>query len=80
MLGEQIFRKMHDYNAWATGRILDTAAALDAGQFSAPTGANHGTLQALLIHTLRTEWIWRTLSTDGQIEGHPPFKLEPVFD
>jgi len=57
MTEKALFLKLLDYNEQATGRILDEAAKLTSEQFRAPTGQGHGSLQMLLIHALRTEWV-----------------------
>ena len=80
MTQKALFLKLLDYNEQATGRILDSAAKLTAEQFRAPTGQSHGSLQALLIHTLRTEWLWRKLTSADQGGEPPPFSVERFPD
>jgi uncharacterized damage-inducible protein DinB len=46
------------YNTWANKRVLDTVAALDAGQFTRTLGGSYPSLQATLTHILWAEWVW----------------------
>lgn len=80
MTEKALFLKLLDYNEQATGRILDEAAKLTSEQFRAPTGQSHGSLQMLLIHALRTEWVWRRLSSVGHRSEMPPFTEERYPD
>jgi uncharacterized damage-inducible protein DinB len=50
-------RALYTYNAWANGRILDTAALLGRDAFPVQhPGA--GSLQEILVHTAWAQWIW----------------------
>jgi uncharacterized damage-inducible protein DinB len=48
-----------DYNAWATGHILDAAARLEPGQFTATPDSKTPSLRSILVHALSAEWLWR---------------------
>jgi uncharacterized damage-inducible protein DinB len=50
---------LYNYNYWANALILDTVAQVTAEQFVTPLLPNHGSLRAILVHTLSAEWIWR---------------------
>lgn len=50
-------RDVYAYNAWANGRILDTAQRLDpAALLEATTAA--GSIRDILVHTAWAHWIW----------------------
>lgn len=57
---------LFDYNLWATGRVLETAVAIDDVQFAAPADFPHGGLRGTLVHLVSSEWIWRTRLQEGQ--------------
>ena len=70
-------RLMYDYSYWATGRILDAARHLDAGQFSArPALAGANSLQHILVHTLDCETGWRETLEAKQPSSTP--ELDPA--
>jgi uncharacterized damage-inducible protein DinB len=50
-------RAMYAYNAWANGRILDTAALLDRNAFPVQH-AGAGSLRDILVHTAWAQWVW----------------------
>jgi uncharacterized damage-inducible protein DinB len=52
---------LYAYNDWANQRILATAAQVSQAQWEAPTTDSHETLRGILLHTLDTEFSWRTL-------------------
>ncbi len=54
MRADQI-RLVFDYSYWATYRVLEQAAQLAPGQFTAERPVPHGSLQGLLLHALNTE-------------------------
>lgn len=54
-----------DYNYWANARILETARALDAAQFTAPAGLSHGSVRGTLVHLLAAETVWRQRCQEG---------------
>ncbi|MGD9895363.1 MAG: DinB family protein [Dehalococcoidia bacterium] len=54
-----------DYNAWATGHILDAAARLEPEQFTAILGSNTSSLQSILVHALSAERLWRVRLQSG---------------
>jgi uncharacterized damage-inducible protein DinB len=54
-----------DYNAWATAHILDAAARLEQGQFTATPDSNTASLRSILVHTLSAEWLWRIRLQSG---------------
>jgi uncharacterized damage-inducible protein DinB len=69
MLGKDMLEKLYDYNVTANTRILDCAARVSQAQFVAATDIGHGSLQGLLFHMLHTEWVWRILCQDHQIQA-----------
>jgi uncharacterized damage-inducible protein DinB len=66
MLGKDILITLYDYNTAANARILECAAHLNQAQLDATSDVGRS-LQALLIHTMRTEWLWRNLSQFHQM-------------
>ncbi len=52
---------MYEYNYWANARILDHSEQVTPEQYMAPSTHSFGSLHATLIHTLDTEYGWRTL-------------------
>jgi uncharacterized damage-inducible protein DinB len=68
MLGKDMLEKLYDYNVTANARILDCAARVSQAQLVAPTEIGDRSLLILLFHMLRTEWVWRSLSQDHQIQ------------
>ena len=68
---------LFEYNDWANGRILQTAAKVTPAQFTDPAQVSHGSLRATLVHTLFAEVIWRMRCQGGQyiafpVESHYP--------
>lgn len=61
MVGKAIMQKLYDYNYWANAKIMESAAQLTEEQLHAPSEQSHGSLHELLFHTMRTEWLWRTM-------------------
>jgi uncharacterized damage-inducible protein DinB len=67
-----------DYNAWATGHVLDAAARLGPGQFTETPNTFTPSLQSTLVHMLSAEWLWRTrLLTET---SSPPRQADTVPD
>lgn len=57
----------YDHNCWATGRILEAAAKLGAGQLTAPVSySNYGSLRGTLVHTLDSEESYRARMATGE--------------
>ncbi|MBN2148376.1 MAG: DinB family protein [Anaerolineales bacterium] len=67
MLAKEMMQKMFYHNDQANERILDCAAKLEAGQRCAPSIFGR-TLEEMLFHMFRTEWVFRTLAQEGRIE------------
>ena len=49
---------LYDYDAWATKRLLDAAAALPAEQLTQDLGASFGSLFGTLVHTFAGHRLW----------------------
>ena len=56
---------LFDYNYWANARVLNAAARLTPGQFTAPAGLSHGSLRGALVHILGAEMVWRLRCAEG---------------
>jgi uncharacterized damage-inducible protein DinB len=54
----QAILTLYEYNAWANGRILDTAAQLSPAQFLAAGGASFGSIRDTLVHTMSGQWLY----------------------
>ncbi len=52
-------KTIYDFNYWATGRILDTASAVNEAELLAGSSFPHGGLRDTLVHVLGAEWVWR---------------------
>lgn len=69
---------MYDYNYWANERMLTTAAQITPEQFTAPTSFSWGSLRNTLVHTMDTEYGWRTVCQHSNIT--PDLKAEDYPD
>jgi uncharacterized damage-inducible protein DinB len=50
--------KLFAYGRWATAKTLESAAALDAADFSKPIGGSFGSVQGTLAHLYGADWVW----------------------
>jgi uncharacterized damage-inducible protein DinB len=57
MVGDLV-RTLYRYNAWANGRVLDTAARLTPEQLSAGGGASFDSVRDTLVHAMSAHWIY----------------------
>lgn len=55
-----------DYDAWATARVLDAAAALSDEQLNRPDGALDRSVRRLLTHAISAQLFWT-----AQLRGEP---------
>lgn len=53
-----MMQTLYRYDAWATARILDTAAYLTPEQFVAVVGASFPSVRDTLVHTMWAQWNW----------------------
>ncbi len=51
-------RTLYDFNAWANGRILDTAAALTPEQLLDGSGGSFSSVRDTLVHIMSAQWMW----------------------
>lgn len=58
---------LHEYNRWATDRLLSRASALSAEEYIATTSFPWSSIQGTLQHMLRSEWLWRALAEEGTV-------------
>jgi uncharacterized damage-inducible protein DinB len=58
---------IYDYNYWANARILAATAKLSPEQFIAPASYSYGGVRRTLVHTLDTEYGWRSIIQHGTI-------------
>ncbi|NTU78654.1 MAG: hypothetical protein HGA45_04490 [Chloroflexales bacterium] len=60
MITPEYLRVLFDYHAWATTRVLETAARLDPADLDTAPLAGLGSLRHILVHALSAEWVWRS--------------------
>jgi uncharacterized damage-inducible protein DinB len=58
MITPEYLRVLFDYHAWATTRVLETAALLEPTDLDAAPLAGLGSLRQILVHALSAEWVW----------------------
>jgi uncharacterized damage-inducible protein DinB len=75
----QAILTLYQYNAWANGRILDTAAQLNPAQFLAAGGASFDSVRDTLVHTMSGQWLflerWRGRSPRATLDPEQFFDL-----
>jgi uncharacterized damage-inducible protein DinB len=72
---------LFEYNTWANDKIMEKAVQMGEDQLTAPTGHSHGSLRELILHMMRTEWVWRNLCQFGAITQAPPHRGDmPTLD
>jgi uncharacterized damage-inducible protein DinB len=54
----ELIRALYRYNAWANGRVLDTAERLTPEQLVAGGGASFGSVRDTLVHTMGAQWLY----------------------
>ncbi len=58
---KEILTTLYNYNYWASRRILDSLADIDADQFTVRAPAfGQASLRSILVHIVTAEWIWRS--------------------
>ncbi len=57
-MNRQDIETLYAYNAWATGRTLDAAAALTLEQLMKDLGNSFPSIRDTLAHILNAEWLW----------------------
>jgi len=68
MVGIDIITKLFSYNYWGNGHILECAARLTQEQLEAEGGEGLRSLRETLFHMLATEWMWRSLTQDHEVD------------
>ena len=56
---------LYAYNTWANRKIMAASAGVTPEEFSTPIGYSWGSLQAILVHNLTAELVWRTRLQGG---------------
>lgn len=56
---------LYAYNTWANRKILAAAVGITPEQYLSPIGYSWGSLQAILVHILTAELVWRTRLQGG---------------
>jgi uncharacterized damage-inducible protein DinB len=52
---------IYEYNYWANKKVLAASTNVTHEQFTAPASFPYGGLHGTLLHTLDSEWGWRSL-------------------
>lgn len=60
-------RLLYDFHYWATARVLASTALVTPEQWVATVPHSFGTLRRTLLHTMDTEYGWRTLCQHGTL-------------
>ena len=76
MLAKEMLVTLYDFNTRANARVLELAGRLSAEQYTTLTGQSHSNLQGLLVHVVRTMWVWRMLSQHSELPGTPPYTVD----
>ncbi len=80
-MSKNMIAALFEYNSWANAKILEKAMLLREDQLTAPTGHSHDSMRELLLHIMRTEWVWRNLCQFGAITQAPPHRGDmPTLD
>ena len=59
-------RTLFDFDAWATGRILDQAERLTPEQYSTPSSQDAQSIRQILTHSLIALHLWRVRCETGK--------------
>lgn len=60
---------LFDYNYWTNQLLLSKAEALSHEQLTQPTTFSWGSLLGTFVHTLDSEYVWRTIFEDKRFSG-----------
>lgn len=75
----EVVRELYAYSTWANLRVLDTAEALDAEQFTADAGPSHGSLRNTLVHQFNHSTAHRSEAAVMLTNfGHSPGDLDYI--
>ena len=70
---KEMLARQHAYGIWAGAKIFKRAGQLSNEQYFAESEfGSFGSLHMLLVHMVRTEWLWRSLAATGTLPGPPP--------
>ncbi len=53
-----LIKTLYGYNAWANGRVLETAAGLDPDRYFARLGGSFDSVHDTLVHIVGAQWVW----------------------
>ncbi len=67
-------RSMHDYDRWATGRILDCCSQIAPEEFTAETDLPWGSIRNQLVHQFIVHRRWLSWA-DGSLSGDQAYQL-----
>ena len=70
------FRRLYDFNFWASHRILDACGALTDEQFTRDLGSSYRSVRDTLVHILGGEQFWLERFRGGSPSALPP--IEPL--
>ncbi len=53
-----LFKTLYGYDAWANGRVFETAAKLDPDRYFARPGGIFDSVHDTLVHIVWAQWVW----------------------
>lgn len=68
------------YSEWATARLFDAAAALDADAWARDLGGSLPTLGGTLAHVVGSEWLWLRRWQEDEPTAAPTWTAAPTPD
>lgn len=71
---KDVIVKQYEYGCWARAKILEKARQLSDEQYfhEQPCGdCGFSSLHSVLVHMLRTDWMWQSLARNGTVDEPP---------
>jgi uncharacterized damage-inducible protein DinB len=72
MDGVAYFRTLFDYNYWARDRLLTAMRGMTEADFASPNRFTYGSIRAILVHCVDTEYSWLCRLMGGSDAGVIP--------
>jgi uncharacterized damage-inducible protein DinB len=67
---KEYLETLYEYNFWANHRYFTVAEGLNAEQLHREQGHSWGSLQAMFVHMLSSEWVWLQRWHGSSPKGH----------